>query len=66
MTATAYMGLEKVLKPLVGFREEGELAQKREKPVIQQIDGLLAAAGLTKSWPRPCPSISTTSSASSE
>jgi hypothetical protein len=50
MTATAYRGLEQILKPLVGFLEEGKLAKAwaaRDQNAIKRVDKLLASAGLT-------------------
>jgi hypothetical protein len=51
MTATAYRGLQQILKPLVdGFLEEEDLAKAwaaRDKGAIKQVDKLLASAGLT-------------------
>ena len=50
MTATAYSGLEQILKPLVGFMEEGKLAKAwaaRDQGAIKRVDKLLASAGLT-------------------
>jgi hypothetical protein len=50
MTATAYRGLEQILKPLVGFLEEGGLAKAwaaRDQSAIKRVDKLLASAGLT-------------------
>ena len=50
MTATAYRGLEQILKPLVGFLEEEHLAKAwaaRDQSAIKRVDKLLASAGLT-------------------
>ena len=50
MTATAYMGLEQILKPLVGFLQEEDLAEAwaaRDQIAIKRVDKLLASAGLT-------------------
>jgi hypothetical protein len=50
MTATAYRGLEQILKPLVGFLEEQGLAKAwaaRDQSAIKRVDKLLASAGLT-------------------
>jgi hypothetical protein len=50
MTATAYRGLEQILKPLVGFLEEEGLAKAwaaRDQSAIKRVDKLLASAGLT-------------------
>jgi hypothetical protein len=50
MTATAYRGLEQILKPLVGFLEEAGLAKAwaaRDQSAIKRVDKLLASAGLT-------------------
>jgi len=50
MTATAYRGLEQILKPLVGFLEEEGLAKAwaaRDQNAIKRVDKLLASAGLT-------------------
>jgi hypothetical protein len=50
MTATAYMGLEQILKPLVGFLQEKDLAEAwaaRDPSAIKRVDKLLALAGLT-------------------
>ena len=50
MTATAYRGLEQILKPLVGFLEEEKLAKAwaaRDQGAIKRVDKLLASAGPT-------------------
>jgi hypothetical protein len=50
MTATAYRGLEQILKPLVGCLEEEHLAKAwaaRDQNAIKRVDKLLASAGLT-------------------
>jgi hypothetical protein len=50
MTADAHKGLERILKPLVGFLLEDDLAKAwaaREKAAIERVDELLASAGLT-------------------
>src|SRR5262249_47231608 len=50
MTATAYRGLQQILKPLVGFLEEEKLAKAwaaRDQSAIKRVDKLLASAGLT-------------------
>ena len=50
MTATAYRGLEQILNPLVGYLEEGKLAEAwaaRDQSAIKRVDKLLASAGLT-------------------
>jgi hypothetical protein len=50
MTATAYMGLEQILEPLVGFLQETDLAKAwaaRDQNAIKRADKLLASAGLT-------------------
>ena len=51
MTATAYKGLEQILKPLVArFLEEGDLAEAwaaRKQSAIGRVDKLLASEGLT-------------------
>ena len=51
MTATAYKGLEQILKPLVArFLEEVDLAKAwaaRKQSAIERVDKLLASAGLT-------------------
>jgi hypothetical protein len=50
MTATAYRGLEQILKPLVAFLEQEGLAKAwaaRDQSAIKRVDKLLASAGLT-------------------
>jgi hypothetical protein len=50
VTATAYRGLEQILKPLVGFLEEEHLAKAwaaRDQNAIKRVDKLLASASLT-------------------
>jgi hypothetical protein len=50
MTATAYRGLQQILKPLVGFLEEEKLAKAwaaRDHGAIKRVDKILASAGLT-------------------
>jgi hypothetical protein len=50
MTATAYRGLEQILKPLARFLEAEGLAKAwaaRDQGAIKRVDKLLASAGLT-------------------
>jgi hypothetical protein len=49
LKVTAYLGLEKVLQPLVGWPESGEVAKKwaqRDPDTLKQVDALLAKASL--------------------
>jgi hypothetical protein len=50
MTATAYRGLQQILKPLVGYLDGENLAKAwaaRDQGAIKRVDKLLASAGLT-------------------
>jgi hypothetical protein len=50
MTAAAHNGLKKILEPLRGWSEADNLAHswaRRERRAIDQVDQLLASAGLT-------------------
>ena len=50
ITAGAHQGLERVLKPLVGWPHNEHLAEawaKRDRQALKQVDKLLVSAGLT-------------------